>query len=58
VLSKFIEAARDKTALIISHRVGLCKLVDRIVVMRDGEIAEDGTHSDLLAAGGEYARAV
>jgi len=56
ILSNFIKAAEDKTALIISHRVGLCKLVDRIIVMKDGEIAEDGTHDILLATGGEYAR--
>ncbi|MGF7146379.1 ABC-type multidrug transport system fused ATPase/permease subunit [Anaerotaenia torta] len=56
ILSKFIKAAEDKTALIISHRVGLCKLVDRIIVMQDGDIVEDGTHDILLAAGGEYAK--
>jgi ABC-type multidrug transport system fused ATPase/permease subunit len=56
ILSKFIAVAEGKTALIISHRVGLCKLVDRIIVMKDGEIAEDGAHEVLLAAGGEYAR--
>jgi len=55
ILSKFIEAAGSKTALIISHRVGLCKLVDRIIVMKEGEIVEDGTHGALLASGGEYA---
>ena len=51
-----MDAAAGKTALIISHRVGLCKLVDRIVVMKNGEIAEDGTHDELLATGGEYAK--
>jgi ABC-type multidrug transport system fused ATPase/permease subunit len=56
ILRSFIHAARDKTAVIISHRVGLCKLVDRIVVMKDGRVAESGTHQELLAAGGEYAR--
>ncbi|MDR1061528.1 MAG: ABC transporter ATP-binding protein/permease [Clostridiales bacterium] len=56
ILSKFVEAAKGKTALIISHRVGLCRLVDRIIVMKGGEIAEDGTHGALLAAGGEYAK--
>lgn len=56
ILTKFIETAQNKTALIISHRVGLCKIVDRIIVMRNGEVVEDGTHNTLLAAGGEYAK--
>jgi ATP-binding cassette subfamily B protein len=56
ILTKFIKAAEDKTALIISHRVGLCKLVDRIVVMKNGRVAETGTHSELLSSGGEYAK--
>jgi ATP-binding cassette subfamily B protein len=55
ILSNFIKAAEGKTALIISHRVGLCRLVNRIIVMKDGEIAESGTHGALVAAGGEYA---
>ncbi|MNP61942.1 Iron import ATP-binding/permease protein IrtA [compost metagenome] len=56
ILRSFLQAARDKTAVIISHRVGLCKLVDRIIVMKEGRVAESGTHQQLLAAGGEYAR--
>jgi ABC-type multidrug transport system fused ATPase/permease subunit len=56
ILTRFIKAAQGKTALIISHRVGLCRLVDRIVVMKDGKIAETGTHNELLQANGEYAR--
>ena len=56
ILAGFIQAAENKTALIISHRVGLCKLADRIIVMKNGEIAETGTHDDLIKASGEYAR--
>ncbi|MCL2488026.1 MAG: ABC transporter ATP-binding protein/permease, partial [Oscillospiraceae bacterium] len=42
ILTRFIDLAKDKTAVIISHRVGLCRLVDKIAVMKDGEIAEVG----------------
>jgi ABC-type multidrug transport system fused ATPase/permease subunit len=56
ILSKFIRAAAGKTALLISHRMGLCKLVDRIIVLKGGAVAETGTHTELLARGGEYAR--
>ena len=56
ILTKFIEIAKHKTAVIISHRVGLCRLVDKIIVMKDGEIAEIGTHDELLKRGGEYTR--
>lgn len=56
ILTRFIKAAESKTALIISHRVGLCKLVDSIVVMKNGEIVEIGTHNELLQANGEYSR--
>jgi ABC-type multidrug transport system fused ATPase/permease subunit len=56
VLTGFLEIARSKSAVIISHRVGLCALVDRIVVMKDGHIIETGAHRELLERGGEYAR--
>ena len=56
VLSSFVDIARDKTALIVSHRVGLCKLVDRIAVMKDGRLAEFGSHEELLGNKGEYSR--
>ena len=56
ILRKFLSVAADKTALIVSHRTGLCTLVDKIVVMAEGRLVEFGTHNDLLAAGGQYAR--
>lgn len=56
ILRQFIEIAKNKTAVIISHRVGLCKLADRIIVMKDGQICEIGTHYDLIEKDGEYRR--
>lgn len=55
ILTRFIEVAEGKTAIIISHRVGLCKLVDRIIVMKDGIVVEEGPHEVLLDLGGVYA---
>jgi ABC-type multidrug transport system fused ATPase/permease subunit len=54
ILSKFVGMTKGKTSIIISHRVGLCKLADRIIVMKNGEAVETGTHNELLALNGEY----
>jgi ATP-binding cassette, subfamily B, bacterial len=44
-----------RTALIIAHRLSTIRNADRIIVLRDGRIAEEGHHDDLLARGGTYA---
>ena len=56
ILSKFKEMIRDKTSVIISHRVGMCRSADKIIVMKDGRVAECGKHEELLALNGEYSR--
>ena len=56
VLKMFLKIAREKTAIIVSHRIGICKEVDKIIVMKDGKIAEIGNHEELLAEKGEYYR--
>ena len=46
---------RGRTAVVIAHRLSTVRHADRIIVLRDGEIIEEGNHDSLLSAGGHYA---
>jgi ATP-binding cassette subfamily B protein len=46
---------RDKTLILVSHRFSTVRNADRILVIDDGRIAENGTHDQLLAEAGRYA---
>ena len=46
---------KGRTSIVIAHRLSTVASLDRIVVLRNGEIVEDGVHSQLIEAGGEYA---
>ncbi|MFE2098658.1 MULTISPECIES: ABC transporter ATP-binding protein [unclassified Streptomyces] len=55
-----VDAATDRlaarrTTLVITHRLALAARADRVLVLRDGRVCEDGTHTELLALGGHYA---
>ena len=48
---------KDRTSLVVAHRLDQAREADRIIVMEQGQIVEDGTHADLIALGGRYASA-
>jgi ATP-binding cassette, subfamily B, bacterial len=54
VFQRFAELTQGKTAVLISHRFSTVRMADRIVVLENGRIAEQGSHRQLLALGGRY----
>jgi len=50
----FAELSRDKTAIVITHRLGSAKIADRIIVMDNGQISDIGTHNELMSREGVY----
>ena len=56
VFERFSELTEGKTSLLISHRFSTVRMADRILVLEDGRIAEDGCHSQLIARGERYSK--
>ena len=52
---RFARLASGRTTILITHRLSSVRTADRILVLKEGRLIEEGSHSTLLAAGGEYA---
>jgi ATP-binding cassette subfamily B multidrug efflux pump len=55
ILRRLRDGMRQRTTILISHRISTVQAADQIIVMRDGQIIERGTHDELLGLGGYYA---
>jgi hypothetical protein len=56
IQKSFDELSKDRTCLIIAHRLATVQNADRIILVDDGRIAEEGTHAELMKLNGRYAK--
>ena len=56
IAENLYQLMEGKTVIAIAHRLSTIAAMDRLIVMNEGQIVEDGNHAQLLAAGGLYAR--
>ena len=55
ILNNLLEISKDKTTIIVSHRVSSVKNADKIIIIDEGQIIQEGTHNQLVNQGGYYA---
>ena len=56
VYSQFQKMVQGKTSLLISHRLGSAHIADRIIVLHNGQVVEQGTHAELMSDHQYYAQ--
>ena len=54
--AQYNDLTADKTSIFISHRLSSTQFCDRVLYLEGGKIVEDGTHQQLMALGGSYAK--
>jgi ATP-binding cassette subfamily B protein len=55
VFRRFADLTKGRMAVLISHRFSTVRMADRILVLKNGQVREQGTHQQLVALGGQYA---
>jgi ABC-type multidrug transport system fused ATPase/permease subunit len=56
IQNALVDLMKDKTVIAVAHRLSTLRSMDRLVIIEGGEIVEDGSHDELIAHGGVYAR--
>ena len=56
LLEKFLDITEGKTAIFVTHRLGSCQHVDKILVMKEGKLVEQGNHDELMRMNGVYTK--
>lgn len=54
IIKNMKEELKGRTAILISHRIGFARIADHILMMKDGELIEQGSHDELLQNNGYY----